>query len=228
MTSVQPCRASGLAGLTGAVLFTIHVVARSAVTASAGGMTIAFAADDLWVPINALGMVGAVLVLLGLPAMYARMAGSSGWLGLAGMSLLVIGWLFFGLFLSFYSMTVVPWLAYNAPHLADGLNQYPPMLVAFGAALLAQVVGMLLFAVPFVRGPADPHWVGYVLIASAVMTVGGIFVAPTGPATSLTVNLLSNLGPMLLMIALGAVGARMWTQRTSDESASARAHSGAS
>jgi hypothetical protein len=224
MTSVQLVRASGLAVLTGAVLFTIHIVARSAITASAGGITIAFTNHGLWVPINALGVIGAVLVLVGMPAMYARMASSSALLGLIGVGLIALGWLFFGLFLSFYSMVVLPWLANNAPLLADGLNQYPPMLAAFVAALLAEVVGIVLLAIPFVRGSVDPHWVGYVLIASAVMTIGGIFVAPGGPATNVAINLLSNLGPVLLMIAFGVIGSQMWAQRASAEPAHLRAH----
>jgi hypothetical protein len=80
MTSAQLSRASGLALATGAVVFTLHIVLRSALTAGAGGETTAFVCHGLWVPVN-------------------------------------------------------------APQLADGLNQYPPMLVAFGAALLAEAAG---------------------------------------------------------------------------------------
>jgi hypothetical protein len=224
MTNVQLMRASGLAVLTGAVVFTVHIVARSAITASAGGVTVAFANHGLWMPINALGVIGAVLVLVGMPAMYARMAGLSGLLGLIGVILIALGWLFFGLFLSLYSMVVLPWLASNAPPLADGLNQHPPMLVVFSAALLAEVVGVVLFSIPFVRGIVDPRWIGYVLISSAIMTIGGIFVAPGGPATSIAINLLSNLGPVLLMIAFGALGFRMWAQGAVTEPAHLRVH----
>jgi hypothetical protein len=217
MTSAQLFRAGGLALLTGAVVFIVHIVARSSITANAGGMTITFAQDGLWVPINALGVIGAILVLVGMPAMYARMAGSSGLLGVIGVLLIALGWLFFGLFLSFYSMVVLPWLASNAPLLVDGLNQYPPMLVAFIAALLAEVVGTVLFAISLVRGRVHPRWVGYVLFASAFMAIGGIFIAPSGPATNVAINLLSNLGPVLLMIAIGALGWRMWAEHAPTE-----------
>jgi hypothetical protein len=113
MTNAQLLRASGLALVIGAVGFTVHIVARSAITAGAGGVTLTFARDGLWVPVNALGVIGALLVLVGMPAMYARMASSSGLLGLIGVLLLALGWLFFGLFLTFYSMLVLPWLADN-------------------------------------------------------------------------------------------------------------------
>jgi hypothetical protein len=68
----------------------------------------------------------------------------------------------------------------------------------------------------------DSRWIGYVLIASAVMTVGGVFVAPSGPATTLTLNLLSNLGPVLLMIAFGDIGCRMWARPAPAEPAQLR------
>jgi hypothetical protein len=72
------------------------------------------------------------------------------------------------------------------------------------------VAGMLLVGIPFIRGGVQPRWVGYVLLAAAVATLSGIFIAPSGPASNLLTNLLSNLGPVLLMIALGALGWRMW------------------
>jgi hypothetical protein len=197
---------------------------RSAITAGAGGVTVTFAKDGLWVPANALGLIGAVLVLVGMPAMYARMASSSGLLGLIGVLLIALGWLFFGLFLTFYSMVVLPWLANNAPLLVDGLNQHPPMLVTYIGALLAEVVGIVLFAIPFVRERVHPRWVAYVLFASAFMTIAGIFIAPSGPATNMAMNLLSNLGPVLLMIVFASLGSRMWAEHVSTDHAQLRVH----
>src|SRR5215208_6711014 len=65
----------------------------------------------LWVPLNALGALGSALVLLGLPAVYARMAGEGGLPGLVGFALIEVSWVFFGLFLSLYGALVLPWLA---------------------------------------------------------------------------------------------------------------------
>jgi hypothetical protein len=61
---------------------------------TAGADASSFAQQSPWVAINALGLVGAVLVLLGLPALYARMAAASGRLGLAGAVLIAVAWLF--------------------------------------------------------------------------------------------------------------------------------------
>jgi hypothetical protein len=50
--------------------------------------------------------------------------------------------------------------------------------------------------------------------AAALLTVAGNFIAPTGPATNLAINLLSNLGPVLLLVALGSLGFRLWSEHT--------------
>jgi hypothetical protein len=160
-------------------------------------------------------VLGAVLVLLGLPAMYARMAGQTGWLGLAGVVLIALAWLFFGVFLSLYSVLVAPWLADQAPALVAASTPLPAgIIIAFIAGLVAEFVGSVLLAIPFIWGRVQPRWVGWVLPAAALLTVVGNFIAPTGPATNLAVNLLSNLGPVLLLVALGSLGFRLWSEHT--------------
>jgi hypothetical protein len=133
--------------------------------------------------------------------------------------------MFLGLFLSLYGALVAPWLADQAPSLVAASAPLPAgVVVAFGAGLLAELVGTVLLAIPFVRGRVRPRWVGYLLPAAALLTVAGVVVAPSGPAADLAVNLLSNLGPVLLMVALGALGARMWSERPAPEAAPLRAH----
>ena len=86
--------------------------------------------------------------------------------------------------------------------------------MAFALGLLAWLLGAVLLAVSFVRGPARPRWVGYVLPASALwVLVGNFVIAPGGPTSNLAVNLLSNLGPVLLLIGLGYLGFRAWAER---------------
>jgi hypothetical protein len=203
----------GLLVFAGAVAFVVHVVLRSALTA---GVDPAVAAQaSLWVPVNALGALGAALVLLGLPAIYVRVAGRGGLPGLVGFALIEVSWAFFGLFLSLYGALVLPWLADQAPRLVAGASPPPPgVVVAFALGLLAWLAGAVLLAVPLVRGPAPARWVGYVLPASALWTsVGAFVIAPSGPASNLAVNLLSNMGPVLLLIGLGYLGVRAWAER---------------
>ena len=209
-------RLSGIGGLlvcVGAVAFVVHLVVRSVLTAGVDPTVSARAA--LWVPVNALGALGAALVLLGLPAVYARMAGQGGLPGLVGFALIEVSWTFFGLFLSLYGALVLPWLAHQAPRLVAGSSPAPVgFVVAFALGLLAWLVGAVLLAVPLVRGPARARWVGYVLPASALWALVGVFViAPGGPASNLAANLLSNLGPVLLLIGLGYLGVRARAER---------------
>jgi hypothetical protein len=70
MSSAQLFRLSGLALLLGAVTFIVHLGARSLITA--GADQIAVAQDSLWVPINALGALGARLRSEHAPTRQAR------------------------------------------------------------------------------------------------------------------------------------------------------------
>jgi hypothetical protein len=213
--TVTDTQLSGIGGLlvfVGAVAFVLHVVLRSVLTAGVDPAVSAQA--GLWVPVNALGALGAALVLLGLPAVYARMAGEGGMSGLVGFALIELSWMFFGLFLSLYGALVLPWLAEQAPRLVAADAPTPEgVVVSFAVGLLAWLVGAALLAAPFVRGRARPRWVGYVLPASALwVLVGSFVIAPGGPASNLAVNLLSNLGPVLLLIGLGYLGFRAWAE----------------
>src|SRR5918999_35482 len=214
--TVTGTRLSGIGGLlvfVGAVAFVLHVVFRSVL--SAGVDPAVSAKAGLWVPVNALGALGAALVLLGLPAVYARMSGGGGLPGLIGFALISAAWMFFGLFLSLYGALVLPWLANQAPRLiAESAPSPLGFVVAFALGLLAWLLGAVLLAVPFVGGRMRSRWVGYLLPASALwVAVGTLVVAPGGPASNLGVNLLSNLGPVLLLIGLGYLGFRAWAER---------------
>jgi hypothetical protein len=213
---VTSIRLSGIGGLlvfVGAVAFVLHVVLRSVLTAGVDPAVSAQA--GLWVPLNALGALGAALVLLGLPAVYAPMAGGGGLPGLVGFALIEVSWIFFGVFLSLYGALVLPWLADEAPRLVAASAPTPlGFVVAFALGLLAWLLGAVLLAAPFVGGRVRPRWVGYLLPASALwVAVSTFIIAPSGPASNLAVNLLSNLGPVLLLSGLGYLGFRVWVER---------------
>lgn len=210
MTVSQIYRICGLSLLLGAVVFVVHIVLRSWMTAGVAPLVVA--GQGLWVPVNLLGVIGSVLVLLGMPAMYARVADRGGVFSLLGVALIAMAWMFFGLFLSLYAALVSPWLAAKAPSLVAGSAPLPAgIVVAFAVGLVAWFAGSVLFGIPFIRGRVGPRWVGYLLPASALWVVLGNFViAPSGPAANLAVNLLSNLGPVLLLVVIGYLGLQMW------------------
>ena len=203
-------RIGGLALLAGAVIFVVHIVLRSVVTAGPDPAAVARAGS--WIPINALGVLGAVLVILGLPALYPRTLVSGGSSGAIGLAMLAASWMLDGEFLSLYAALVQPWLADKAPSLvAAGAPPPAGFLVALMIGLVAWLVGAVLVAIPFVRRRAKPAWVGWVLMASPVwMMIGNLVIAPTGPSPDLALNLLSNMGPVLLLIPLGYLGYLLW------------------
>ncbi len=208
MTPTQLSRWSGLSLVLGAVAFVVHIVARSLLTAGADPLT--FPLEDAWVPTNVLGLAGALLVLIGLPGTFASFISREGALVVAGLSLVAVAWTFFGVFLSLYGALLLPWLAEKAPSL---ISAPPPagFMVAFLSGFCAWGLGAVLLGIPFVRGRLRPRWVGYALPASALwVVVGSLVIAPTGPAENPAVNLLSNLGPVLLVATLGYLGARAW------------------
>lgn len=208
MTDSNHARQSGLCLLAGALLFVVHIVLRSLITAGPAPAT--FALGEYWLPTNLLGIIGALLVLLGLPGVYARTVDQTSRPGRIGVALVATAWIFFGVFLSLYAVLVMPWLASQAPALIAIGTPLPPVFVtAFLLAMLAWLIGASLLAVPIVRGRAVPRWVGYLLPASAVwMLIGNLVIAPSGPAANPVINLLSNLGPILLMASLGYLGHR--------------------
>ncbi len=159
MTITQFYRISGLGMIIGASAFLVHLVLRSFVTAGLDSVT--SAQQNSWVPINVLGVVGGALVLFGLPVLDAKLSDPTGWFGLFGIALIALAWLFFGLFLSLYSVLIAPWLANQAPALAAA--PLPAGIIsAYIGALVAELVGCVLLAIPFLRGRVQPRWVGYI------------------------------------------------------------------
>ena len=155
---------------------------------------------------HALYMLAWLLVLLGLPGLYASQRGSMGRLGLAG---------FLTAFSGTYLIAVggnfgffAPVLAKEAPAVLDAIAQYWPVAVINGLAAIAFMIGYLLFGVAMTK-TALPRW-------------SGVFVAVGAPAhlLGLGISLLvlvstaawpvAILGSMSLGLRSGWSGYRMW------------------
>lgn len=193
----------GLLMLAGAVGFGAHIVARSFLTA--GVDVVASAQNPLWIPVNVLGAVGAGLVLLGTPAISSRFVKPGSRIGVTGLGLVAGSWMFFGVFLGLYGALVQPWLAGEAPGMLDGS---PPLAfaVTFAIGALAWLGGSVIVA-----REARDRWVRYLLPASGLwFLVGSFALAPDGPANELGMNLLSNMGPVLLAAGFGRAGYQAW------------------
>ena len=153
---------------------------------------------------HALYTLAWLLVLLGLPGLYASQRGSMGRLGLAGFLVAFSGTYLiavggnFGFF--------APVLAKEAPAMLDAIVQYWPVAVINGLAAIAFMIGYLLFGVAMTK-TALPRW-------------SGVFVAVGAPAhlLGLGISLLVStaagpvaiLGSVSLGLGLGWSGYRMW------------------
>jgi hypothetical protein len=131
--------------------------------------------------------VASILLLLSLPAMYARQAAAAGWLGLIGHTLLEIG------VLLLFSLTSLPlrFPSLNPP--AHGENAVDFILgISF-------TIGLLLTSIATLRARVLPRGAGIVLVAGTALFFFGFFVAEVLPRVA------GQVGTMLLGISL-AVG----------------------
>jgi hypothetical protein len=155
-----------------------------------------------------------LLVLLGLPGLYAAQRGRMGRLGVAGLLTAFVGTYLIAVTGNFGFLA--PVLAKESPAVLEALNQYPPVVVINGLAAIAFMIGYVLFGIAMTR--AAPSW----------PRLSGILVAVGAPAHLLGFGLAQLASPALWPIAvvgsvsLGAglawAGYRLWrTPAASDQ-----------
>jgi hypothetical protein len=194
---------SFVAGLLGAILFV-------------GNDPTPYAGNALFMPINLISAAGAALLVLGLPGMYGRYAGGLGVVGLIGMVLVFVTGLMFGVFLNLLGALIIPYLVAHAPDAMKG-NGPPALLPFFIVGNVLFVVGDILLAIPMLRGRVQPRAVGYVLIGSAIFGIIGFGINFLNAPSNVAVSVLGFTAPLLLFVALGWLGLRMWSEESMGE-----------
>jgi hypothetical protein len=131
-------------------------------------------------------LVASIMLLLSLPAMCARQADASGWLGLAGYALLQAGIVLLVL------LSATP-LLYPAIKVTSGENLY---VFVLGIAL---TLGLLLTGMATARAGIYPQWAGILLLAATagfffVFFVAEFLPAPAGQVGSAVFGVLLALG----------------------------------
>jgi len=119
-----------------------------------------------------------------------------------------------GVFGNLYGAIVDPWLASEAPNLAQGFGP-PPLFAYYNIAEIALVLGTILIAVPILQRRVSPRWAAVVLLISVPVGVVLFFYTPSLPANSLAASLLSAVPEVLLWSALAGLGYKTWTMPTS-------------
>src|SRR5437588_6148229 len=117
MTGEQLVRMSGLGLVAGAALSFLAVLATTVLYS--GDLNTA-ATQPGWVVFNLLEFVGVALLLLGLPVLAVASAGPAGRTGVAGIVLIFVTGLLFGVFLPLMSAVLAPDLATRAPAIFKG------------------------------------------------------------------------------------------------------------
>src|SRR6266852_2360096 len=127
-------RLSGFALLLGSLLVVLFTIIQFLVFP--GGTPDRYA-SPLWQPILLMMVLGWLLIVGGLPGMYARQAERAGWLGLIGFALTGFAMLLFGAFSALYAF-VIPLLNTHAQLLLTGYDNFtlnggriPPLVVFF-------------------------------------------------------------------------------------------------
>jgi hypothetical protein len=203
-------RLSGLAALVGAV---VSFVAQLG-SAFFYGETTSYANKPIYLVVYLVGTVSTILLLIGLPGVFASRAQGFGTLGLVGFALIFTTGCILGLFLNLLSVIVTPYLATKAPSLANDTNGPPAFFALFIIGSVFLAVGCVLVAIPLLRRRVTPRWPAFVLLLTAVYGVVSFFVL-NGPSNSLVSSLLGAVTPMLLFVALAALGYQTWSRPSS-------------
>jgi hypothetical protein len=146
--------------------------------------------------VSLLALVGALLLMLALPGMYARQAEAAGGLGLVGHVLLAVG-----------NVLLIGFAAgplFNPS--TTGLNA--KISVAAFVLGLALLLGLVLTAMATLRARVYPRWAGILLLAAGVGSLLGFFVAWALPP--LAAALIYVTGGATLTLALAWIGVALW------------------
>jgi hypothetical protein len=143
--------------------------------------------------------------------MYLRGARDGGRTWLAGVVLIAITAILFGVFMGLTSVLVFPTLATQAPQLVkDGPP--PSFFALFIVGVLANFFGALPMGIPMLTKRIYPRWCGVTLLIEAVLALLG-FVA-NGPNSSGLVSQIVNIvSPLPLFVVLIWAGYELWSPR---------------
>jgi hypothetical protein len=146
-------------------------------------------------------LIGAMLIALGLPGMYAIFAGRAGVLGLIGFTCT-----FFFILIGMASETI---LAFVFPFLAAHklLGGGPPplgLLIFYSLGDLLALVGGILLGLAIIRAVIPPRWAGVLLIIGSLLyAVGSVLRLP-----------IAEVGLILFAVGLAWLAVGMWSKQS--------------
>jgi uncharacterized membrane protein YadS len=76
-------------------------------------------------------------------------------------------------------------------------------------------VGSVLLAIPLLRGRVSPRWPAFILLLTAVAVVVTTFLYNAASSSRVS-SLIGVISPMILFVALAALGFQTWSHPTLD------------
>jgi hypothetical protein len=146
--------------------------------------------------VSLLMLVSSILMLLSLPAMYARQANAAGWLGLTGHALLQTG------------ILILVMLA-ATPLLYPSLKPIPGENLVVFLLGIALTIGLLLTGIATIRAGVYPRGAGILILAAMAGFFFTFFVAEFLPPVTGQVG--SAIFGILLALSLAWYGVSLWT-----------------
>src|SRR5215212_9893164 len=116
-----------------------------------------------------------LLVLLGLPGLYAAQRGRMGRVGLAGFLTAFSGTYLIAVTGNFGFLA--PVLAKQSPAVLDSLSQYLPVVTINGLAAILFMIGYILFGIAMIRTTTLPRWSGVLVAVGAPAHLLGFGIA---------------------------------------------------
>ncbi len=159
---------------------------------------------------HALFTLAYLLVLLGLPGLYAIESARIGRLGLSGFLLAFMGTALIAVSGNFGF--IAPVLAAESPEAIDAINLYPPVVILNAVAFVTFVLGFVIFGVAMTKAGTLPHSPGILIAVGAPTNVFGF---ATAYLISSTLWIIAVIGSAALGGGLAWAGYTMWAQPAS-------------
>jgi hypothetical protein len=146
-----------------------------------------------------------LLVLFGLPGIYAAQRGGMGRLGLVGLLTAFSGTYLIAVTGNFGFLA--PVLAKQSPAVLDSINQYLPVVIINGLAAVLFMIGYILFGVAMIRTATLPRWSGVLVAVGAPAHLLGFGMAQLVSTAAWPIAI---LGSVSLGAGLVWPGYRLW------------------
>ena len=184
-----------------------YVIAPSRETA-----TTIVASESRLVAAHVVYTIAWLLVLLGLPGLYAAQRGQMGRLGLAGFLTAFAGTYLIAVTGNFGFLA--PVLAKRSPAVLESINQYLPVVIINGLAAILFMIGYVLFGVGMSRTATLPRWSGVLVAVGAPAHLLGFGIAQLVTTAAWPIAI---LGSVCLGVGLGWAGYRLWQAPTASD-----------